>query len=127
MEQSRGVAASCKRRRILIAHDNADAAWSLASILEAEGHAVRIVFDGARAVQAAVEQSPNIIFMDLGMAQMDGIEAALQIRALPHGKTTNGRGAHRLGPGFGQTPHAQCRVRRAPCEACQHLRDSACA
>jgi CheY-like chemotaxis protein len=73
-------------RRILIADDNVDAAASLALLLEMQGHETRTANNGREAVELAETFQPDIIFMDLGMPQVDGIEATRQIRAEPWGK-----------------------------------------
>ena len=73
-------------RRILIADDNVDAAASLALLLQMQGHETRTAHNGQQAVELASAFNPDIIFMDLGMPQVDGIEATRQIRAKPWGK-----------------------------------------
>jgi PAS domain S-box-containing protein len=73
-------------RRILIADDNIDAAASLALLLQMQGHETRTANNGRQAVELAETFRPDIIFMDLGMPQVDGIEATRQIRAEPWGK-----------------------------------------
>lgn len=71
--------------RVLVVDDNVDAAGSLAMLLGMEGHEVQTAYDGEDAVRRADEFRPDIIFMDVGMPRMDGIEATERIRAQPHG------------------------------------------
>jgi CheY-like chemotaxis protein len=73
-------------RRILIADDNVDAATSLARLLGLLGHEVSTAHDGLDAVEKATQTAPEVVFLDLGMPRMDGIEAAQRIRELPGGE-----------------------------------------
>jgi PAS domain S-box-containing protein len=71
--------------RILIADDNADAAETLAMLLEVDGHEVATASDGVEAIARVKEFQPDIAFLDIGMPVMGGLEAARQIRGLPVG------------------------------------------
>jgi PAS domain S-box-containing protein len=73
-------------RRILVVDDNADAATSLATLLELCGHSTAIAFDGAEALDAAERFAPDAILLDVGMPKLDGYETARRIRALPWGR-----------------------------------------
>jgi CheY-like chemotaxis protein len=67
-------------RRILVADDNADAASTLATLLELQGHQVWTAEDGVVALEKARTLRPDIVFLDLGMPRMGGLEAARHLR-----------------------------------------------
>jgi signal transduction histidine kinase/CheY-like chemotaxis protein/PAS domain-containing protein len=73
-------------RRVLVVDDNVDAAASLAALLELRGHRVRLAHDGVEALERAAEEMPEVLFLDLGMPRLGGIEAAKRLRAMPHGR-----------------------------------------
>jgi PAS domain S-box-containing protein len=88
VENSVGAASSpdapaARGFRVLVVDDNADAAESLAALLELSGHATRIANDGAEAVRAAHEFHPEIVFLDIGMPGKDGYEVARELRDSP--------------------------------------------
>ena len=68
------------RRRVLVVDDNPDAAETLASLVDALGGEARTAADGASAIQCALEFSPEIILLDIGMPGMDGYETCRQMR-----------------------------------------------
>jgi PAS domain S-box-containing protein len=72
--------------RILVADDNRDAAASLATLLELDGHEISVAHDGRVALAAAEAFRPHVALLDIGMPKVNGYEVARQIRAEPWGK-----------------------------------------
>jgi len=69
--------------RLLVVDDNVDAAITLAMLLQLKGHEVRVAHDGKTALEAAAPFRPDMVFLDLGMPEMDGYETARRLRATP--------------------------------------------
>jgi CheY-like chemotaxis protein len=74
--------------RVLLAEDNQDAAEAMSMLLEMLGHEVRIVNDGARAVDAARDDPPDVALIDIGLPTLTGYEVAEQLRHLPSASRT---------------------------------------
>jgi PAS domain S-box-containing protein len=78
-----GADASGRGLRVLVVDDNADAAESLAALLELGGHDTRVANGGDEAVRTAREFHPEIVFLDIGMPGKDGYEVARELRDSP--------------------------------------------
>lgn len=70
-------------QRILVVDDNSDAADTLAELLEMYGHTVRTAYTGAQAAERTLEFKPDIVFLDIGLPDMNGYEVAVKLRQLP--------------------------------------------
>jgi CheY-like chemotaxis protein len=68
--------------RVLVVDDNLDAAEMLATLLEIGGHRVRMAHDGAGAIAVAGELLPEVAFLDIGLPDMSGYEAAGALRGI---------------------------------------------
>ncbi|MGV3656261.1 MAG: ATP-binding protein [Noviherbaspirillum sp.] len=71
-----------RRLRILLADDNVDFANSLATLLGALGHEVRITHNGIDALAAAPDFRPDFAFLDIGLPGLNGYELARRLRQL---------------------------------------------
>jgi DNA-binding NarL/FixJ family response regulator len=70
--------------RILIADDHRLLADACKSLLEPEFQVVGIVTDGRCLIRSAVELKPDVIILDIHMPQLNGLDAAVQVkRKLP--------------------------------------------
>ena len=76
-----------KARRVLLIDDNVDAAESLAQLLMLSGHDARTASDGTEGLRLAQEFQPEVVFCDLGLPGMSGLDVARALRALPFGRS----------------------------------------
>lgn len=67
--------------RILVVDDIADAAESMARLLASMGHDAVYVTRSSEAMKVAREMRPHLVFLDLGMPEIDGYALARQLRA----------------------------------------------
>lgn len=72
--------------QVLVVDDNRDAADTLQSLFQLEGYAAKVAYGGAQALAAVNMAWPQLVVMDLGMPDMDGYEAARQIRQRAQGR-----------------------------------------
>jgi PAS domain S-box-containing protein len=74
------------RRRILVVDDNVDAAEALSRILQLQDQEVCVAHDGHAALQMADATRPEIVFLDLDLPRMNGLEVARRLRAVRPGR-----------------------------------------
>jgi DNA-binding response OmpR family regulator len=66
--------------RVLVVDDNMDTAESMALLVRGLGHEVDFAISGRLALEVARAFRPNIVFLDLGLPDIDGCELAGQLR-----------------------------------------------
>ncbi len=71
-----------EKTNILIVDDNVGLAETLSFILEIKGYGTGIAKDGNEAVEKVKNKFFNIIFMDIKMPLMNGVEAFKEIKKI---------------------------------------------
>ena len=72
---------SSPKQRVLVADDEKVIADTLAIILNQNGFDASAVYTGTEAVAKAKQVKPDLVISDVIMPDMNGIDAAIQIRA----------------------------------------------
>lgn len=69
--------------KILIADDDAASSEVISVALSAEGHEILYAGDGQEALDLAIHQQPDLIFLDVMMPVFNGYETCSMLRANP--------------------------------------------
>ena len=75
---------SIKKLHLLVVEDNHINQKVITKVLERLGHSCDIANNGFEALECLENNSYDIIFMDMEMPEMDGIEATIRIHKLPN-------------------------------------------
>jgi CheY-like chemotaxis protein len=67
--------------RVLVVDDHPDSAESLSRLLATMGHEAVFVTQASKALDAARALRPHLVFLDLGMPEIDGYQLARLFRA----------------------------------------------
>lgn len=76
------MALSIRKPTVVLADDHGRVLSELKMLLRDEFDVVATVGDGAKAVQAVAELSPDVVVLDIGMPGTNGIQAAHRLRDL---------------------------------------------
>jgi CheY-like chemotaxis protein len=69
-----------RKIRVLLVDDEPDFVESMSLWLKAKGYSVLVASSGEEAIKIIKEQAPQIVFLDIKMPAMDGIETLRRIR-----------------------------------------------
>lgn len=72
--------------KVLVVDDSHDSANALAMLLDLRGCDVRTEFNGKDAIRTAEKFAPALVFLDIGMPGMSGLETAEHIRGADWGR-----------------------------------------
>ena len=67
--------------RILVVEDDAEISEPLVRALQSDGYSVSLVNDGKSALEKAKITKPDLIVLDLGLPDMDGLEVCRNLRS----------------------------------------------
>jgi PAS domain S-box-containing protein len=77
------VSQTVTSKRVLIVDDNEDSMEMMAAFVCTLRHDVRTATNGPRALEIAREYEPDVMFLDIGLPGMDGLELVRRARRLP--------------------------------------------
>jgi signal transduction histidine kinase/CheY-like chemotaxis protein len=68
---------------LMVVDDNPDITNTFSSLLQTFGHLVSVEHSAQRALEQARLHAPRVLFLDVGLPDMDGYELAQRLRAMP--------------------------------------------
>jgi len=69
------------RLRVLVVEDSPPLRRLLASLFEGAGHRIDFAADGVQGLNLALEDSPDVVVLDLGLPRLDGLQVCRELRA----------------------------------------------
>lgn len=71
----------CVGQKVLVIDDDVDCADTVAMVLRRLGAEVRVAYSGAAGLALCQSFDPELVFLDIGMPQMDGYATVKALRA----------------------------------------------
>ncbi|UDF04108.1 response regulator [Asticcacaulis sp. AND118] len=78
-----GTMQAAKTLNVLVVDDNRESAETTSWMLDLIGHRTRTVHDGVAALDAAANETPDVILLDIGMPGMNGYDVCRELRKRP--------------------------------------------
>jgi CheY-like chemotaxis protein len=72
-----------RKRTIMVVDDNSDIVAVIKTILEVKGFALQFAYSGQEAFNLLGEQKPDLIFLDILMPAIDGLEVLTRLKGNP--------------------------------------------
>jgi CheY-like chemotaxis protein len=72
-----------RRLRILVIEDSLDTAQTMLFLLRESGHSVEFAINGYAALTVAERQKPDVILVDMGLPDFDGVTLVRRLRRIP--------------------------------------------
>lgn len=71
-------------RSVVLIDDSVDSVEALSMLLELEGHAVHVAYDGAEGLALIEAVGPDVVLCDIGLPGLNGFEVASAARRMAH-------------------------------------------
>jgi CheY-like chemotaxis protein len=72
-----------KRMRVLIIEDSLDAGYTASYLLRHSGHSVELAINGYAALSIAEWQRPEVVLLDIGLPDFDGVALVKRLKKIP--------------------------------------------
>jgi CheY-like chemotaxis protein len=82
------ICAGPRMLRVAIADDSRDGADSLAMVIRLWGYEAEVAYGGAEALLLVKAYNPDVVFLDIAMPKVTGLDVVHQLRSVPYFKHT---------------------------------------